>query len=363
MKADRIPHILLFRNWRRPGSALNHYNAICKRWKVDDPYRFGYSLAAVDKVEQIEELWHEGINGNAPNKIKSKNHWNSHILEQLGIYNDKKAKRLFRDKTHHYHGIQPSLHPKNYITHLTRASQMRLRLVCEKVWDITCPICRDSDHFNATHHVMVCSAFNSHRSKLAKQLVDNFGLSPFKNDFKQIIYNPPNREVRQCVDEFLTHISMFEEKVKKEREINMCVTPELAIGSVIDLMDSDNIFRRTIVKNYNSISKEFTIGPSEYSDWPSTDTEVDLLSFGNPDHLQIIPSDFALKFNPVTCDSNLKVLFSVKKHGYVRALSTDELHKAILDGRVSGCPHNGCIARRYISVKRREANAERQGVG
>ena len=161
----------------------------------------------------------------------------------------------------------------------------------------------------------------------------------------------------------MTHISMFEEKVKKEREINMRTTPELAIGSVIDLMDPNKIYRRTIVKNYNSVSKEFTIGPSEYSDWPATDTDVDLLSFGYPDHLQIIPSEFALKFNPVTCNSNLKVWFSVKKYGYVRASSTDELRKAIFDGRVSGCPHNGCIARRYISVNRREANAIRQGVG
>ena len=104
----------------------------------------------------------------------------------------------------------------------------------------------------------------------------------------------------------------------------------------------------------------FVLGPSEYSNWPATDQEIDIFKPG----LMIIPKVFAIKFNPIASDSNLETLFLSKssKIGYIRAKSIKDLESIINSGDMNRCPYNGCIACRYISVSRRESNALRQGV-
>ena len=233
-------------------------------------------------------------------------------------------------------------------------------MVTEKMRDSPCPLCRDSDFYNAKHLICKCSFFSKPRTILNNILCTNFGQSFY--DFPQNIYSPPNAGAKSVIDNFLREVNLAEESVISQCKTNLKDNPSSGIGKIINLSDSEGICRRTIIKNYNSASKKFLLGPSEYSDWPDTDSEIDLFNFGDPDSIMIIPKEYALKFNPLTSISNLKILFLLPKVGYHCAKDIDELESIVLSGRLNRCPFNGRIARRYISVLGRGSNAARQGV-
>jgi len=344
------------RQWRGPGNALQYFEIAKKRWKVDEPYRFGYTLDNPTSLESIESWWHETDDQNKPNKLKSKFHWDKHISESL----DQLIQRKFSvtKSNHHYFNIRPSSCTKDYILCLNNSSQLRLRSVTERFHDVPCPLCKDTDRYNANHFIRHCGVFNPERTKLGGILFNRFDIP--RGDFFQTIYNPPNAAIKVLADEFLSKINRFETDILIQRKINFQDSPSEACGHIIDVDLKDGKLHRTIIKDYNRSSKTFTIGPSEYSNWPKNDTEVDLMR--DFKDFELIPTEFALKFNPITCKSNLQILFCTKKFGYCKAPSLGTLEQWIFDGKLNRCPHKGRIARRYISVRRRGSNAFRQGV-
>lgn len=352
MEQRRIPYILLHRNWPSRTSCHSTIEQIqggtCRKWDIEsNPHDFGLSTEDDEK------------NPDTDRDKTSKAHWNTHLNEKITTTNTRRTVRR-TNPNHVYYGITPSLKCKPYLHNFTIAEQMRLRLVTDEIRENSaCPICRDHTSYNTSHYVLNCGAFANERGHLCHTLHSNFGIH--SRNLKDIIYKPPSPAVKSLVDEFLVAIESEERKIILDRNLDFYNNPADAIGKVIDITLNDNKTYRTIVTDYDNDTNLHTINPSDYDTWPDQQMKINLATFGIPEHTVIVPDFFALKFNPITSDDNInKHYISAGLH--VKVADTALLRTDLYRQHINGCPHNGRVARRYISANRRESNALRYGV-
>ena len=155
---------------------------------------------------------------------------------------------------------------------------------------------------------------------------------------------------------------------KEEREIilvrnlDLGKSPFNAIGKVVDITLEDGKTYRTMITDYDPSTKLHTIDPTNWDTWPPDfDTEVNLMTIGLPDSLEIVPKIYALHFEPLLTTENLGKKYAA--NGKLKTVdSLVVLSNDIKRGKVCSCAHNGRVARRYVSANKRESNAVRYGV-
>ena len=76
---------------------------------------------------------------------------------------------------------------------------------------------------------------------------------------------------------------------------------------------------------------------------------AELDSIGTPDSFDRIPSCFALKFNPINSPDNIGKLYR-SRGKLIEVTDLRSLERDLRKGAINSCPHNGNVARRYVSA-------------
>ena len=218
-------------------------------------------------------------------------------------------------------------------------------MVTEKLRNNPCPLCKGTPEHNTCHYILECDVFSHERRILEDSLKNNYGYAMNIHT----VYNPPTRPVKVLTDSFLSLVDKREREIL--HEVNQDIMePDNALNAVFDVQLEDNNYYRTEIVDYNYESRQFTVDPGQWDNWPRVLGPVtDLNSIGTPDSFDRIPSCFALRFNPISSMDNLGKMY--RASGKLKTVTDLRvLEKDLLRGRINSCPHNGNVARRYVSA-------------
>ena len=176
-------------------------------------------------------------------------------------------------------------------------------------------------------------------------------------------YNPPNRAVKERIDEFLCLVDKRERAILQEVNKDLMSDPQEAINTTFDVKLTDGHTYRTEIVGFDNPSKQFRLDPGTWDNWPNNcyNSVTNLNDIGIADTLNTVPNIFALRFNPLHSVDNIGKLYTSRGR-LVKVINLDKLVQDVQRGFVNSCPHNGSVARRYISALRRESNANRYGI-
>ena len=174
-----------------------------------------------------------------------------------------------------------------------------------------------------------------------------------------IVYNPPTKPIQTIIDTFLLQVDKRERDILSQVNKDLMASPDDSVGTIFDVQLQNGHFYRTEITDYNYDTKQFTIAPGKLDNWPNPIAPLaDLNTLGIHDTLDTVPHCFAIRFNPIRSPENLGKLY--RSRG--KLIVVEDLHsleKDLYNGRINSCPHNGSVARRYVSASRRESNANR----
>ena len=138
--------------------------------------------------------------------------------------------------------------------------------------------------------------------------------------------------------------------------------PEKSVGTIFDVRLDNGHFYRTAITDYNSNTKQFTMNSGQWDNWGNQPVPLsDLNTLGSPDSLDTVPRCYAIKFNPISSPENIGKFY--RSRGKFKIIDDlQSLESDLFSGCINSCPHNGNVARRYVSAFRRESNANRHGV-
>jgi hypothetical protein len=295
--------------------------------------------------EQVENDWFIAEKGR-PNFSKSKKCWNELIMQKLEEANSKTICRRAKTACPNYRCCKPSLSCKQYLVAPFIPDQMRLRMVTEQLRNTTCPLCKGTPQHNTAHYILGCDILSNERRILDKTLKANFNTALCEHT----VYTPQSRPVQALIDDFLRLVNEREREILSEVNKNLMENPGGGINTVFDVQLDDHHYYRAEIVDYNSDSRQFTVDPGLWDNWPRNIAPVtDLNSIGTPDSFDLIPSCFALKFNPIDTPDNIGKFYrsrgKLKKVTDLRSLERD-----LRRGAINSCPHNGNVARRYVSA-------------
>jgi hypothetical protein len=219
-------------------------------------------------------------------------------------------------------------------------------MVTEKLRNTTCPLCKGTPQHNTAHYILECDIFSNERRILDNTLKANFNTALSDHT----VYSPPSKPVKELIDKFLILVNEREREILPEVNKNLMDNPEESINIVFDVQLDDHQYYRMEIVDYNYDSRQFTVEPGNWDNWTCKIGPVtDLESIGTPDSFDRIPSCFALKFNPINSPDNIGKLYQ-SRGKIIQVTDLRSLERDLRKGAINSCPHNGNVARRYVSA-------------